>query len=116
MPNEALVFSNIPFAVTSLIDRAPHWTMIRELSMNAIEAAAEASGEKSVHWTTGKYKGVRKAVIWNTGPGMSPAKLKEATDLACEVNKCLGLDENFGAVLWRTTNWGCAFGLARRVA
>jgi len=96
MPNEALVFSNIPFAVTSLIDRAPHWTMIRELSMNAIEAAAEASGEKIVHWTTGSYKGVRKAVIWNTGPGMSPVKLKEATDLACEVNKCLGLEENFG--------------------
>jgi hypothetical protein len=96
MPNEALVFSNIPFAVTSLIDRAPHWTMIRELSMNAIEAAAEASGEKIVHWTTGNYKGVRKAVIWNTGPGMSPGKLKEATDLACEINKCLGLDDNFG--------------------
>jgi hypothetical protein len=38
MPNEALVFSNIPFSVTALIDRAPHWTMIRELSMNAIEA------------------------------------------------------------------------------
>jgi sensor histidine kinase regulating citrate/malate metabolism len=72
MPNEALVFSNIPFAVTPLIDRAPHWTMIRELSMNAIEAAAQASGEKIVHWTTGKYNGVRKAVIWNTGPGMSP--------------------------------------------
>jgi hypothetical protein len=96
MPNEALVFSNIPFAVTSLIDRAPHWTMIRELSMNAIEAAAQASGEKIVHWKTGSYKGVRKAVIWNTGPGMSPAELKAATDLTCEINKCLGLDENFG--------------------
>ena len=96
MPNEALVFSNIPFAVTSLIDRAPHWTMIRELSMNAIEAAAQASGEKIVQWTTGSYKGVRKAVIWNTGPGMSPRELKAATDLACEINKFLGLDENFG--------------------
>jgi hypothetical protein len=96
MPNEALVFSNIPFAVTSLIDRAPHWTMIRELSMNAIEAASRASGEKIVHWTSGIYKGVRKAVIWNTGPGMNPAELKAATDLACEIDKCLGLDENFG--------------------
>jgi len=80
MPNEALVFSNIPFAVTSLIDRAPHWTMIRELSMNAIEAAAHASGEKIVHWTTGTYRGARKAVIWNTGPGMDAAQLKAATD------------------------------------
>jgi sensor histidine kinase regulating citrate/malate metabolism len=96
MPNEALVFSNIPFSVTALIDRAPHWTMIRELSMNAIEAAAQASGEKIVHWTTGNYKGVRKAVIWNTGPGMNPRELKAATDLACEINKSLGLDENFG--------------------
>src|SRR3974390_1068118 len=96
MSNEALVFSNIPFAVTSQIDRAPHWTMIRELTMNAIEAAALASGEKIVHWTTGTYKGVRKAVIWNTGSGMDPAKLKAATDLACEIDKCLGLDQNFG--------------------
>src|SRR6516225_2549966 len=96
MPNEALNFSNIAFAVTSLIDRAPHWTMIRELSMNAIEAAAQASGEKIVHWTTGNYKGVRKAVIWNTGPGMSARELKAATHLACEVTKRLGLDENFG--------------------
>src|SRR5262249_53891779 len=96
MPNEALVFSNIAFAVTSQIDRSPHWTMIRELTMNAIEAAARASGEKIVHWTSGTYKSVRKAVIWNTGPGMSPAELKAATDLACEIDKCLGLDENFG--------------------
>ena len=96
MPNEALSFANIPFAVTSQIDRAPHWTMIRELTKNAIEAAEKSTGEKIVHWTTGTYKGVRKAVIWNTGPGMDPAKLKEATDLACEIDKCLGLDENFG--------------------
>jgi len=64
--------------------------------MNAIEAAAQASGEKIVHWTTGNYKGVRKAVIWNTGPGMSARELKAATHLACEVTKRLGLDENFG--------------------
>ena len=44
----------------------------------------------------GIYNGVRKAVIWNTGPGMDPAELKKATDLACEVGKRLGLDENFG--------------------
>jgi len=34
--------------------------------------------------------------IWNTGPGMDAAELKAATDLACEINKSLGLDENFG--------------------
>jgi hypothetical protein len=96
MSNEALVFSNIPFAVTSQIDRAPHWTMIRELTMNAIEAASQAAGEKIVYWTSAPYNGVRKAVIWNTGPGMSAVELKAATNLACEVNKALGLDDNFG--------------------
>jgi hypothetical protein len=96
MGNEALQFANIVFAVTSQISRAPHWTMIRELTMNAIEAASKAEGDKIVHWTTGQYKGVRKAVIWNTGPGMNAAELKRATDLACEVGKTLGLDSNFG--------------------
>jgi hypothetical protein len=96
MANEALQIANIEFAVTSQIGRAPHWTMIRELTMNAIEAASKAQGEKVVHWTTGTYKDVRKAVIWNTGPGMDAAELKKATDLACEVGKKLGLDDNFG--------------------
>src|SRR5258708_2174657 len=96
MANEALKIANVEFAVTSQIGRAPHWTMIRELTMNAIEAASKAEGDKIVHWTTGQYKGVRKAVIWNTGPGMNAAELKRATDLACEVGKKLGLDDNFG--------------------
>jgi hypothetical protein len=96
MANEALKIENIEFAVTSQIGRAPHWTMIRELTMNAIEAASRASGEKAVIWTTGQYQGHRKAVIWNTGPGMDAGELKKATDLACEVGKKLGLDANFG--------------------
>jgi hypothetical protein len=96
MQNEAIVISDVAFVVTSQIERAPHWTMIRELTMNAIEAAARASGEKVVHWTSSMYKGARKAVIWNTGPGMDAAELKAATDLACKINKSLGLDENFG--------------------
>jgi hypothetical protein len=96
MSNEALSIANIPFSVTSQINRAPHWTMIRELTMNAIEAAAKAQGEKIVHWTTTSYRGFRKAVIWNTGPGLNAAELKAATYLACEVGKNLGLDENFG--------------------
>jgi hypothetical protein len=96
MPNEALKISDVGFVVTSQIERAPHWTIFRELTMNAIEAAVRASGEKVVHWTTGTYRGVRKAVIWNTGPGMDAAELKAATDLACQIDKSLGLDENFG--------------------
>jgi hypothetical protein len=96
MTNEALTIENIEFAVKSQIGRAPHWTMVRELTMNAIEAAAKASGAKTAHWTTGTYEGVRKAVIWNTGPGMDASELKRATNLACEVGKNLGLDDNFG--------------------
>lgn len=96
MPNEALKIFDVGFLVTSQIERAPHWTMIRELTMNAIEAAARATGEKVVHWTSVKYEGARKAVLWNTGPGMSPSELRAATDLACQLNKNLGLDENFG--------------------
>jgi len=96
MPNEELGISDVPFMVTSQIDRAPQWTMIRELTMNAVEAASKAQGEKIVHWTSALWNGTRKAVIWNTGPGMDAAELKSATDLACEINKNLGLDENFG--------------------
>ena len=96
MANEALRISNEFFAVTSQIERAPHWTMIRELTMNAIEAAARASGDKAVYWTSRKFEGARKAVLWNTGPGMGPAELKEATNLVCEIDKNLDLDENFG--------------------
>src|SRR6266403_899407 len=96
MANEALKIENIEFAVTSQIGRAPHWTMIRELTMNAIEAASRATGDKNVLWTTGKYQSHRKAVIWNTGPGMDAGELKKATDLACEIGKKLGLDDNFG--------------------
>jgi sensor histidine kinase regulating citrate/malate metabolism len=78
--NEALKISDVAFVVTSQVERAPHWTMFRELTMNALEAASRASGEKIVHWTTGTWKGVRKAVIWNTGPGMDAAELKAATE------------------------------------
>jgi hypothetical protein len=96
MPHEALDIFDVAFMVTSQIDRAPQWTMVRELTMNAIEAASKAQGEKVVHWTSALWKGTRKAVIWNTGPGMDAAELKSATRLACEINKNLGLDENFG--------------------
>lgn len=88
--------ADVPFSVTTQIERAPHWTMIRELPMNAIEAASHAKGEKIVHWTSRANDGVRKAVIWNTGPGMSAVELKRATNRACRIDKTLGIDENFG--------------------
>ena len=96
MQNEALAIADVPFSVTTQIERAPHWTMIRELTMNAIEAASKATGDKLVHWTSRNIDGVRKAVIWNTGPAMDAAQLKAATDLACRIDKDLGIDANFG--------------------
>jgi hypothetical protein len=117
MRNEALKIADIAFTVTTQIQRAPHWTMIRELTMNAIEAASQALGEKVVHWTSRQVDGVRKAVIWNTGPGMNAAQLKAATDLACRIDKSLDIDENFGvgakvSSLASNQN-GCAFDRAR---
>ncbi len=92
MSNEPLQIDKIDFMVSSLIDRAPHWTMIRELTKNAIEAAEKAGEDKFIHWTTGEYEGTRKAVLWNTGPGLDASQLKTATDLACEINKKLSID------------------------
>jgi sensor histidine kinase regulating citrate/malate metabolism len=96
MANEALMIADVSFVVTSQIDRAPQWTMVRELTMNAIEAASNATGEKIVHWEAQTHEGIRKAAIWNTGPGMDAAQLKAATELACKVDKTLALDGNFG--------------------
>lgn len=97
MANESLKIDHVEFMVTSHIERAPQWTMIRELTMNAVEAAMKAPLEKrQVRWTTGSYNGVRKAVIWNTGPGMDREELKSSTNLACQIDKKLGLDDNFG--------------------
>jgi|TARA_B100000315_G_C14512091_1_gene557456 hypothetical protein len=44
MSNEALQIHDIGFMVTSTIDRAPHWTMIRELTKNALESAEMSIG------------------------------------------------------------------------
>jgi hypothetical protein len=43
MANEPLKITHVPFSVSAQIDRALHWTMVRELIMNAIEAAAKAA-------------------------------------------------------------------------
>src|SRR5262249_5260082 len=77
------------------------------LTINAIEAGSKAQGEKIVHWTSALWKGTRKAVNWNAGPGMDAAELKSATRLACETRSCLidgeavACDENGLAVFER---------------
>jgi hypothetical protein len=96
MSNRSLGISQVDFFVKATIERAPTWTMTRELVKNAIEAAERAIGEKLVKITSREYKGVPKLVIWNTGPGLSDQELVEVTHLSASVNKELDLDANFG--------------------
>ena len=61
MQNEALKIADIPFTVTSQIQRAPHRTMIRELTMNAIEAARRYFNQAADHM--GLSQNMRKLLL-----------------------------------------------------
>ena len=90
-----LQIDNTDFMVTSLIDRCPNTMMIRELIKNAMEAALCASLKKIVIGAL-DHGGTKKLRIWNTGPGMGPAQLRKACDLATVINKTQSLEDNFG--------------------
>jgi hypothetical protein len=96
MTNESLGINQIDFLVRAMIERAPAWTMIRELVKNAIESAEQAAGKKEVKITSRLYREVPKLVIWNTGPGLSDTELVKITQLSSSVHKTLDLDANFG--------------------
>ena len=96
MSQDSLGISDIGAFVRMTIERAPSWTMPRELVKNAIEAAQLAEGEKEVRITSRHYRGVPKLVLWNTGPGLSDTELVKITHLASSINKTLDLDANFG--------------------
>jgi hypothetical protein len=96
MTTESLGINQIDFLVRAMIERAPAWTMPRELVKNAIEAAEQATGKKEVRITSRAYRGVPKLVIWNTGPGLSDTDLVKITQLSSSVHKTLDLDANFG--------------------
>jgi len=71
--------------------------MLRELVMNAIEAARLApEGRRRVEIKTTQFKGTPKLTIWNSGPGLNGHELIEICDLASSVRKQKGLDQNFG--------------------
>ena len=70
--------------------------MIRELVVNAIEAANEAADDKSVDVTSVSIDGTPKLCIRNTGRGMSADELNRACDLASSLFKENSLDANFG--------------------
>jgi hypothetical protein len=95
-PVTALRVANEAFLVSSTIDRCPKTMMIRELVVNAIEAAGQAATDKRVDITSVKIDGVPKLCIRNTGRGMSADELDRICDLASSLYKQNSLDANFG--------------------
>jgi|SRR5579863_2854706 len=93
----ALRVADEAFLVASTIERCPKTMMIRELFMNAVEAAVQAKeGSRLIEIKMKNVKGIQKLCIWNSGPGMSSIELHHMCDIAASIGKEKGLDENFG--------------------
>jgi hypothetical protein len=89
--------SDKAFLIASTIERCPKVMMLRELMMNALEAAALApNGQRRVEVSAKQIDRVPKLAIWNTGPGMDGQQLHDICDLASSIGKQKSLDENFG--------------------
>jgi len=85
------------FLVASLIERCPKTMMIRELLMNALEAAKHApEGQRKVEFGLVQMDGADKLCIWNTGAGMDAAELMHICNIASSLGKEKSLTENFG--------------------
>jgi len=85
------------FLVAATIERCPRQMMLRELVMNAVEAASVATGAPSlVRITAETIDDTPKLSIWNTGPGLSRTELLKISDLSSSLFKTVGLDGNFG--------------------
>ena len=67
-----ITIRDIDFTVARQIEQCPKTMMLRELVMNAIEAAAKAPEGRRIVEIKGKelpeFEGIRKLTIWNTGP------------------------------------------------
>jgi tetratricopeptide (TPR) repeat protein len=101
MANEKILaplrVNNEPFLVASTIDRCPKTMMLRELVINAIEAACQAAPQrKRIEIGYQEVAGAAKLSIWNTGPGMSAVELDRICDIASSLGKDVSLDGNFG--------------------
>jgi hypothetical protein len=93
----ALQVADEDFLVASLIERCPKSMMIRELFMNAFEAAQHApEGRRLVEISSLPMDGVDKLVIWNTGLGMDDRELLKICDIASSLGKEKSLTGNFG--------------------
>jgi hypothetical protein len=93
----ALEVADEDFLVASLIERCPRIMMIRELMMNALEAARLApEGRRLVEISPIKIDGADKLAIWNTGPGMDAPELLKVSNIASSLGKEKSLTGNFG--------------------
>ena len=93
----ALHIADEDFLVASLIERCPKAMMIRELMMNALEAARHApEGRRLVEISAMPLDGIDKLAIWNTGPGMDGPELLKICNIASSLGKEKSLTGNFG--------------------
>lgn len=93
----ALEIADEDFLVASLIERCPKTMMVRELMMNALEAAALApEGQRTVEISASEMDGVPKLALWNTGPGMDAPELLKICNIASSIGKEMSLTANFG--------------------
>lgn len=85
------------FLVATTIERCPKTMMVRELFMNALEAATRAPSDKRIiEIRAQKFGNVEKLSFWNTGPGMNSEELHMICDIAASLGKDKDLDGNFG--------------------
>jgi anti-sigma regulatory factor (Ser/Thr protein kinase) len=93
----ALQVADEDFLVASLIERCPKLMMVRELMMNALEAAQHApEGRRIVEISAIPMDGTDKLAIWNTGPGMDDRELLKICNIASSLGKEKSLTGNFG--------------------
>lgn len=92
-----LKVANEAFLVSALIERCPRTMMLRELVMNALEAASGAvAAPKLVRIFPSKVDGIPKFCIWNTGRGMDAEELLSISNISSSLFKKVSLDGNFG--------------------
>jgi hypothetical protein len=93
----ALEVADEEFLVASLIERCPKAMMIRELLMNAIEAAQQApQARRLIEISAIEIDNTQKLCIWNTGPSMDAGELLRICNIASSIGKEKSLTGNFG--------------------
>lgn len=96
-----LKIHDIDFTVARQIEQCPKTMMLRELVVNAVEAASKAEDParrrvELLGKTVDLTGSTRKLAIWNSGPGMDSGDLLHICDLAASLRKDMALEGNFG--------------------